>query len=289
MKHHSIKTIAALVMGAAMLFTACGGSKSLTQQQSSVLYKNTGYEMVTAAEDYYRGKVYKITERFYQVNSSDTAALYVLHHNYNEAGYRLHRELGSQQMLQTSDYHYANGRLVGIEEMYTQYLSPTVMRNSYEKSNPTHIRYTHTSDGYPATMVREMVSGDGDSIRTTLVFTCDAQGRVLEEHGDPLNNTYSYDTEGRMVSVVTVGMSSGSNEYDAKGRVAKSHLTMGGETAIYTFKYNDHGDASDIILTVSDGSSSSFHYDYTYDTHGNWLTRNDGNLLVRRSITYYGE
>ena len=192
-------------------------------------------------------------------------------------------------MLQTSDYHYANGRLVGIEEMYTQYLSPTVMRNSYEKSNPTHIRYTHTSDGYPATMVREMVSGDGDSIRTTLVFTCDAQGRVLEEHGDPLNNTYSYDTEGRMVSVVTVGMSSGSNEYDAKGRVAKSHLTMGGETAIYTFKYNDHGDASDIILTVSDGNSSSFHYDYTYDTHGNWLTRNDGNLLVRRSITYYGE
>ena len=273
------------------MFSACKSSIKLIElieQQGQVRYKNTGYEMVTAAEDGYRGRVNTVTERFYSVTTADTAALHVLHHSYNEAGYRQHYELGSQQMLQTSDYEYADGRLVGIEEMYTQYLSPMVMRSSYEKSNPTHIHYTHAPNGFPATMVREMVSGDGDSIRTTLIFTCDTQGRVLEEHGDPLNKIYTYDTEGRTVSVVTVGMSSGSNEYDAQGRLSKSHLTMGGESGTYTISYNNHGDPSDIILTVNN-KDQGFHYDYTYDTHGNWLTRNDGNLLIRRTITYYKE
>ena len=245
--------------------------------------------MVTAAEDGYRGRVNTVTERFYSVTSSDTAALYVLHHSYNEAGYRLHRELGSQQMLQASEHSYTDGLLVGIEEMYTQYLSPTVIRNSYEKSNPTHIRYTHTSNGYPATMVREMVSGDGDSIRTTLIFTCDAQGRVLEEHGDPLNNIYTYDTDGRMVSVVNIGWGNGTYEYDALGRVVKSEFAFGGESGTYTFIYNEYGDELEATLTSSNGNSQSVHYDHTYDTHGNWLTRNDGNIMVRRTITYYKE
>lgn len=273
------------------MMVACKSSTKLIEQQESARYKNTGYEMVTAAEDSYRGRVNTVTERFYSVTSSDTAALYVLHHSYNEAGYRMHRELGSQQMLQASDYTYADGRLVGIEEMYTQYLSPTVMRNSYEKSNPTHIHYTHASNGFPATMVREMVSGDGDSIRKTTVFVCDAHGRVTEGREDcgGFITQYTYDESGRMVSIVTVGMSSGSNEYDAQGRVVKSHLTMGGESGTYTFSYNDHGDEADIILTMSDGNTQSVHYDYTYDSHGNWLTRNDGNILVRRTITYYIE
>ena len=29
------------------------------------------------------------------------------------------------------------------------------------------------------------------------------------------------------------------------------------------------------------------HYDYTYDSHGNWLTRTNGNTIIRRKITYY--
>ena len=249
-------------------------------------YKNTGYDYVTAKEDNLHGAVNEITEQYFGVGRGDTVALYTAHQRYTRDGLRLHRELAGVQVLDEYDYQYVDGRLVLVVNTYTEYKSPALLMDEYTRQSVRRTSYSHTLDGCPAMKVLNMVSGDGDTISDTLFFVCDAQCRVIEERGKSVKR-YVYDEEGKMVSSAAIGANKCSYSYDAQGHVVKNELTYGVETGTFVFCYNDHGFESDITLTTDDGLHQSMHYDYTYDRHGNWVTRSDGTTMIRRTITYY--
>ncbi len=250
-------------------------------------YKHTTYDLVTAQEDNYLGAVNEITEAYFKPDGKDTVALYTAHHRYTKDGLRLHRELVGPQVLDAYDYQYANGRLVAMENLYTQYKSPTLLATEYTGQSLRHTVYTYTSDGCPAMKVLSLISGDGDTISDTTRYVCDKECRIVEQIGD-MGCRYEYDEVGRVVTSIneTYGYSS-HNEYDKLWHLTKMTITEGTQTATYVFSYNSNGFESDIYYTDSDGNQQSVHYDYTYDSHGNWLTRSDGTTLIRRTITYF--
>ena len=174
-----------------------------------------------------------------------------------------------------------------MENLYTQYISPTSLATEYTRQSLRHTVYTYTLDGCPAMKVLGLISGDGDTISDTTRYVCDKECRIVEQIGD-MGCRYEYDEVGRVVTYVneTYGYSSHS-EYDKLSHLTTATLTQGTQTATYVYSYNSNGFESDIYYSDSDGNQQSVHYDYTYDSHGNWLTRSDGTTLIRRTITYF--
>lgn len=250
-------------------------------------YKHTLYDQVTAAEDQLFGAVNEITEEYFKLDGKDTVALYTAHHSYTMDGLRLHRELVGPQVLDAYDYKYANGRLIAMENLYTQYTSPTLLSAKYTQQSRRLSTYFYTADGCPAMKVLSFISGDGDTISDTTRFVCNKECRIVEEIG-AMKCHHEYDKFGSVVTSVSESYGYASHsEYDKLAHLTKATLTQGTQTATYVYSYNTNGFESDIYYSDSDGNQQSVHYDYTYDSHGNWLTRSDGTTLIRRTITYF--
>lgn len=250
-------------------------------------YKNTFYDQITASEDNLLGKVKDVTESYYNMHGSDTTAMYRAHQRYTHDGLREHHELVGHQVLDAYDYQYTDGRLVYVENTYTQYISPTILSNQYEKTNKRYDHYTHTADGCPEKRVHSMVNDDGDSIEATTFFQCDPSCRILASTG-VFAKSFHYDELGRIDSCAYENTGSTSTyEYDELWHITKISFTEGTLSGSIVYSYNTNGFEEDVEYSDSDGNRQHVHYDYTYDNHGNWLTRSDGSTLIKRKITYY--
>lgn len=110
------------------------------------------------------------------------------------------------------------------------------------------------------------------------------------------NQEIIYDNKGR-ISEIKVGIDRLGGgykyEYDNNGRVKieVSLLSLLGNTAEMRnqFFYNNKGQIVKKILTTNDGAEQTIIYsDYTYDSHGNWISRKkDGSTIETRTIEYY--
>ncbi|MBO7101263.1 MAG: hypothetical protein J6V98_04500 [Bacteroidales bacterium] len=143
----------------------------------------------------------------------------------------------------------------------------------------------------------------------TAHFQCDELCRIIMEKEINEDSTfYTYDREGHLVTR-SGNYYSNTFEYDNQGNLTKFVLKNGNFTReiIYSrnlhgditeyqrtdsdgateYHHYDHGDITEYQRTDSDGATEYHHYEYTYDNHGNWLTRTEGICITTRKITYY--
>ena len=75
--------------------------------------------------------------------------------------------------------------------------------------------------------------------------------------------------------------------YNENGQIIKTIYESGSMVRTRTFVRNQYGDIVDEYVTETDGEKNHHHFDYTYDTHRNWLTCRSGITVTTRKITYY--
>ena len=102
----------------------------------------------------------------------------------------------------------------------------------------------------------------------------------------PDSTFYTYIRAGHLVTR-SGSYYSNTFEYDNQGNLTKFVLKNDNFTREIIYVRNHHGDITEYQRTDSDGTTEYHHYEYTYDNHGNWLTRTEGICITTRKITYY--
>lgn len=105
---------------------------------------------------------------------------------------------------------------------------------------------------------------------------CDELCRItMEEKPNTDSNFYTYDSAGHLVTM-SGRYYLNTFEYDKQGNLTKCVHKNGAYKCITEYVRNEHGDVTEYKRTASDGTDEHHHYEYTYDNHGNWLTRREG-------------
>ena len=116
---------------------------------------------------------------------------------------------------------------------------------------------------------------------------CDELCRIIKEEKINTESTfYTYDHAGHLVTMSGIYYSN-TFEYDKQGNLTKCVHKNVNYKSITEYIRNEHGDVTEYIQTTSDGDTEYHHYEYTYDSHSNWLTRTEGSSITTRKIKYY--
>ena len=115
---------------------------------------------------------------------------------------------------------------------------------------------------------------------------CDELCRIIMKERDLDSTFYTYDSAGHLATM-SGNYYSDTYEYDKHGNLTREVIINGEYTCITTYIRNEHGDVTEYRRTASDGTNEYYRYEYTYDNHGNWLTRIEGTSITTRKITYY--
>ena len=116
---------------------------------------------------------------------------------------------------------------------------------------------------------------------------CDELCRIIMEEKPNMDSTfYTYNSAGHLATM-SGNYYSNSFEYNKQGRLTREVHINGAYKSITEYIRNEHGDVTEYKRTSSDSTTGHHHYEYTYDNHGNWLTRREGSSITTRKITYY--
>lgn len=181
-----------------------------------------------------------------------------------------------------------------------QYADTCAVATNYnpDSSDPYYYHeYTWDENGnIVKRYTEEHVEGDALAPRTT--YTYDENGKLLEsveDYGSGTSTyTYTYDEEGRLLSEVCdhIFDFTGVREYtyNENGTIATetSKDWEGNGTGTSTYVYDESGQNVIEIDWVSDASSWSTTYSYTFDAAGNIIETyiSYGNALGNRRYTY---
>lgn len=220
-----------------------------------------------------RGKVKEVEVQEVMV-PTDNVTNYIdtIFLHFNEEGQLLQRNSIWEEEFPFSDYQYTNGRL-----------TKQISWNWSRKDSITN-HYYYSSDGCLEHVVilsyehGRIWHSDTDYVR------CDAQCRIIMEL-IPDTISYTYDVDGNLT--LFNGYDGYTRYiYDDKGRLVKKmsrHIGHCDEN----YTYNAQGDVEEYTFIYSTGDKEVTHFEYTYDNHGNWISRKSGINIIRRRITYY--
>lgn len=178
-----------------------------------------------------------------------------------------------------SKYLYTNGRLTEVR--------------SWSDVDSTTTRYHYSHNGCLSYAVTYLFENGNPKVYDTTKYHCDSLCRITMEIFHSFKDTVrcTYDENNNIVTWCNWERCDEGCDgctrfiYDDLGRLVKEqhrHRFSNGDK-VYT--YNEEGYVSDYTVTFA--FEEHIHYDYTYDSHGNWLTRTNGNTIVRRKITYF--
>jgi hypothetical protein len=202
-----------------------------------------------------------------------------LYLHFNEEGLLIERNSLWHEEYPYSKYLYTDGKLTEVK--------------SWSSVDSTTTQYHYSPDGCVSYAVTYFYEHGNLVEYDTSKYRCDSLCRITMEIFDNSKDTVrcTYDRHGRMTKWCNWERCEegcdGCTEYiyDDQGRLIKEqhrHRYSIGEKEYF---YNEEGYVSD--LKDSFALEEHTHYDYTYDSHGNWLTRTNGNTIIRRKITYY--
>ena len=202
-----------------------------------------------------------------------------LYLHFNKEGQLLLRNSLWHEEFPYSEYHYSDGRLIEVTS-WSQVASVTV-------------KYHYSPDGCIEQLVTCFYE-DGKPVGCdTTKYHCDSQCHITMEIFHDFKDTVrcTYDENGRMTTWCNWERCAEGCDgcttylYDDQGRLVKEQHRHRYSNGDKEYVYNEEGYVSDYSDTFA--YTEHTHYEYTYDSHGNWLTRRNGNTLVKRKITYY--
>lgn len=214
------------------------------------------------------------TEEWQEVETLDDGEVVkdTLYQRYDKYGYVI--EIVSLRQEEYPSWAYIKYKDGRINEM---------MYKSW--SDSMRIIYRYTPDGCPKEVIYDYFDGTDND---TTFIRCDAQGRITSEHGKLASNVnYIYNAQGLLVKHIYENGDTLHYIYNENGQIIKTIYESGSMVRTRTFVRNQYGDIVDEYVTETDGEKNHHHFDYTYDTHRNWLTCRSGKTVTTRKITYY--
>ena len=214
----------------------------------------------------------KISE--FLIFDKDTVRFATIHLFFNRQGQLIQRNSFEDYEDSFIEYHYTDDKLSMV----------TCWRKIYfEESHFDTTFYYYTPYGCP----EKYVSGNN----TTLLL-CDSLCHITMEINNYQDTVHcTYDEYGRIVKWCNWERCDEGCDgcttyiYDNQGRLVKKQHRHRYSNGDEEFFYNGEGDVSDSKDTF--GLGEQIHYEYTYDGHGNWLTRRHRLYVTQREITYY--
>ncbi|MBR1549919.1 MAG: hypothetical protein IJ634_04710 [Bacteroidales bacterium] len=143
--------------------------------------------------------------------------------------------------------------------------------------------YTYDADGCPTRQIARLYDGND-----TIYYTC-KDGLIVEERSRLDTTQYRYNADRRMASETVHGATT-YFDYDAHGHLTKQTMQNGDFVRTETNTYNAEGNVVEYRqYTNTDNDTLVLQYEYTYDSHGNWMTCTGNEFREEQDIIYYDE
>ena len=202
-----------------------------------------------------------------------------LYLHFNEEGLLIERNSLWDEEYPYSKYLYTDGKLTEVK--------------SWSSVDSTTTQYHYSPDGCVSYAVTYFYEHGNLVEYDTSKYRCDSLCRITMEifHNSKDTVRCTYDRHGRMTKWCNWERCAEGCDgcttyiYDSQGRLVQEKHRHRYSNGDKIYRYNPQGDVSDYADTFA--TEESTHYEYIYDSHGNWLTRTNGNTIIRRKITYY--
>ena len=192
------------------------------------------------------------------------------------------------QTIETDEWSYGGG-----EHLLFYYIDGKLDRILFADDTTGHTGYFYTYDtieGGPLMRIYKSSYSTTDTVH----YTCD-NNLIVAERSPQGERQYSYKldpiSQEYLLATETQDGITTQYDYDTDGRMIKrTTLDNGVVTRTETFTYNDHGDLIEYQQTSpNDDDPLIIIKEYTYDSHGNWITCTSNLYYEQRTITYYND
>lgn len=231
---------------------------------------------VTTAEGFH-GHVKEVAVRATWFQSDSTTIQQdSIYYRFSEDGLLLQKNnpnpTGHNQFI---TYHYHNGKLTKVEDRDDDGCLFLYV-------------YLYKTNGCLKEVVRDYYEDDRLVTSDTSTLHCDDLCRIIMED----SVFYTYNNAG-LISSRTFLKHQITYEYDTQNRLVKE-TSIEKESSFSrttTYSYNETGCVSDVEesfhLSADYTNTKRVHYEYTYDSRGNWVTCTAQGFVMKRKITYY--
>ena len=177
-------------------------------------------------------------------------------------------------------YLYTNGRLT--EEKWW---------NNYDSIRR---QYHYSPNGCLSYAVEFYYEEGEQKIYDTNQYHCDSLCRITMQIHNHFQDTVrcTYDENGRMTKWCNWERCEEGCDgcttfiYNSQGLLVKEQSRHRYSNGDKEYIYNEKGFVSTYIDNFT-GEENTIHYEYTYDSYDNWVTRRSNNNFIIRKITYY--
>lgn len=234
-------------------------------------------------DEYLRGPVKEVEIlELYGFEGEELVSEDTVYLHFDEAGQLIQRNSIWEEEYPYSEYRYVDGKLAEV--------------TAWSDVGSVSTKYHYSNGCLAFSVTTFFVEGKPDG-SDTIIYQCDSLCHITMEIFHDGNDTIrcTYDENGRMKTWCNWERCAEGCDgctsyiYDDQGRLVKEQHRHRYSNGYKEYIYNEEGYVSDYIDFFV--TKEHTHYEYTYDNHGNWLTRksfNNGmyNLTIRK-ITYY--
>lgn len=233
----------------------------------------TNYTPITTATEGLRGPVkeLELVELNRGYSEPEPVSMDTLYMHFDQTGRLLERN-----SLWHAEYPYE--RYIYSGDLLTEMIF-------WNQSDTIHMFFHYTTKGCLETVLWKYKNENDEMTENTTYIQCDEMCRIIKEEDNNKSTFYTYNQTGQLATM-SGSYYSNTYEYDEQGNLTKCVLRNGDYTGITTYIRNSYGDVTEYHRTAY-GTDENHHYKYTYDRHGNWLTRSEGSDITTRKITYY--